>query len=244
MIEHSSKSAEKLPPVIRPSVIIPATYKTSWDDGYGARGWKIDTSIDDPDVIASTAETGERIPTSVFVHDVVDHYLCGFPLSGHRNEAAALILLSERTGSDPSEDFKQMIEEDILRGRVNGESLNSFLPEKLQSLIPVNMARDNKLTIEYLIGHLGMDTLKEYLMEQFFYLGKSRRKEAINNWNSTGLSFTKRKQIGLCIQKLLQQAEAQLVEKAPEMIHGNFKIADHACSLEMSHQYGQYLVNI
>jgi len=244
MNEQPSKSAEQSPPVLPSSVIVPATYKTSWDDGFGARGWKIDASIGDPNVIASTAETGERIPTSVFVHDVLDHHLCGFPLSGHRNEAAALILLSERTGSNPSKDFKQMIEEDILRGQVNGESLYSFLPEKLQSLIPVSMVRDNKLTIGYLIGQLGTDTLKKLLLEQFFYLGKSRKEEAINNWNSTGLSFSKRKQIGLCIQKLLQQTEALLIDKAPEMIHGNFIISDHACSLEMNHQYGIYLVNI
>lgn len=65
---------------------IPVTYRHEWHDGFGARGWKLDYSLDDPYIIAATAETGNRIPTSVLVHDILDHYLCGLPLSGQRNE--------------------------------------------------------------------------------------------------------------------------------------------------------------
>ncbi len=46
-------------------VHIPVTYQKTWDDGFGARGWKIDVSIGDPTIIASTRETGTKIPTSV-----------------------------------------------------------------------------------------------------------------------------------------------------------------------------------
>jgi hypothetical protein len=48
-------------------------YGRTWRDGFGARGWKVAGAVNDPEVIASTAETGERIPTSVFVHDILDH---------------------------------------------------------------------------------------------------------------------------------------------------------------------------
>ena len=36
------------------SVQVPVTYKKVWDDGFGARGWKVDATIGDPEIIAST----------------------------------------------------------------------------------------------------------------------------------------------------------------------------------------------
>ena len=62
-------------------VDVAVTYKRQWDDGYGARGWKLDATIGDPAIIASTRETGEKIKTSVFVHDILDHLLSGFGIS-------------------------------------------------------------------------------------------------------------------------------------------------------------------
>jgi len=61
----------------------------------------VNATIGDPEIIASTRETGQRINTSAFVHDILDHFLSGFGVSGHRSEAMTLIQLSKRTGSDP-----------------------------------------------------------------------------------------------------------------------------------------------
>jgi hypothetical protein len=88
-------------------VQVPVTYKKIWDDGFGARGWKLDATIGDPEIIASTRETGQRINTSVFIHDILDHFLSDFGVSGQRREAMALIQLSKRTGSDPVSDYEQ-----------------------------------------------------------------------------------------------------------------------------------------
>ena len=83
-------------------VRVPCLYRRTWQDGFGARGWKLAGTANDPEVIASTAATGERIPTSVFVHDILDHFLCGLGPSGHRNEAVALLAAggAHRRGSD------------------------------------------------------------------------------------------------------------------------------------------------
>jgi hypothetical protein len=70
---------------------VAVTYRREWQDGFGARGWKLDIGIDDGYVIASTAYCGENIPTSILIHDIVDHHLCAFRLSGHRHEAMALV---------------------------------------------------------------------------------------------------------------------------------------------------------
>jgi len=40
-------------------------YQREWPDGFGARGWKLATAINDPNIIASTPATGDRIPTAV-----------------------------------------------------------------------------------------------------------------------------------------------------------------------------------
>lgn len=64
---------------------VPVTYAREWLDGFGARGWKLDVSMSDPSVTAATAETGNRIPTSVLVHDILDHHFSGLAVGGHRN---------------------------------------------------------------------------------------------------------------------------------------------------------------
>ena len=208
-----------------------ATYKSAWDDGFGARGWKLDVSIDDPAVIASTSETGEQIPTSVFVHDILDHHLCGLELSGHRNEAIALTLLSSRTGSSPIPDFTQMTEEDILRGNVSGEKMKTFLPDKLTQIVPKKIINDDKLLIGYLTGFIGERTLKNYIVEHFIDLGQSGLSPAQNNWKKTGLNFKQRKSIGLCIQNLLEQSDPELQQDFVESIHGEFQISNNECQL-------------
>jgi hypothetical protein len=53
----------------------------------------------------------------VFIHDILDHALCGLPSSGRRAEAIALLQLAARTGADPRPDFAQMVDEDLLQGR-------------------------------------------------------------------------------------------------------------------------------
>jgi len=157
---------------------LPASYCTEWQDGYGVRGWKLDVSIGDPAVIASTEETGKQIPTSIFVHDIVDHHLCGLPMSGHRNEAIALRLLHERTGSSPVPDYRQMVEEDILRGNVNGERMTTFLPESLLSLAPMALRENDKTLVNYLIAKLCREELTDRLVKHFAALGEEGYQEA------------------------------------------------------------------
>ena len=223
-----------------PVKIVSATYKPRWDDGFGARGWKINDSIRDPEVIASTAETGAKLPTSVFVHDIVDHHLCGLPLSGHRNEATALVLLYERTGSDPTPDFEQMIKEDIFHGRINGESMKDFLPDKLKNITPKYLINDNKLSIGYLIGFLGEEPLKLDLLQHFFDLGKTGRIKAIENWRKTGLDFSKRELMGIGIQSLLKKTDDLLIESDSQTIRGDFIISNDSCLLQMDNKLGSF----
>ena len=220
----------------KPIVSIAATYKSSWDDGFGARGWKIDVSIGDPMVIASTSETGKQIPTSVFVHDILDHHLCGLKLSGHRNEAIALKLLGMRTDSSPIPDYTQMTEEDILRGNVNGEPMKTFLPEHLVQQVPASLRDDDKQMIQYLKETLGESELKKHIIDRFVELGQSGLEAAQQEWLKTGLSFSDRKSIGLCIQKLLEGFDEKINQKDIESVHARFEISEEKCMLITSNE--------
>ena len=214
------------------SAHIAVTYRREWNDGFGARGWKLDLSMGDPVVIAATAETGCRIHTSVLVHDILDHHLCGLPLSGHRNEAVALLMLAERTGSDPRPDFTQMVEEELIHGMVNGEPYREFLPDDLCERVPPDLT-DGPGLARRLVDQLGRETLKERLVERFFELGRAGWGAARGAWDESGLDFTHRTALGTALQRLLAEADTELVERGVDTAHGRFHLGDRACSLEL-----------
>ncbi|MBU1263169.1 MAG: hypothetical protein KJ946_00935 [Gammaproteobacteria bacterium] len=215
-----------------PCIIVPIIYHHEWADGFGARGWKLEAAIDDPEVIAATSETGLRIPTSVLIHDILDHHLCGLPLSGHRNEAIALHQLSLRTGSDPRPDLIQMVDEDIMHGRVIGESMHAFLPEHLRARLPGGLT-DDKDIAEHLIHHLGWEKLHQALTQHMANIGREGASEARNRYQSSGLDYARRSALGLAMQTLFERADA-LAEGADwEKGQGRFLLMNDDCELRI-----------
>ena len=215
---------------------IPVTFKLEWDDGFGARGWKLDNNASDPEVIASTAFSGESIRTSVLIHDILDHFVSGFGPSGHRNEAMALMQLSLRTGSYIRPDITQMIEEDILQGNVIGESLENFLPEVLLRNLPT-VSTSNKEKMQILITKLGRDTVLKSLISRFHEIGMLGIPRAIKNWETLGLNYSLRPAMGLCLQSLLENAEHYVSENNVSSARGDFVVENITCSLQLSPPY-------
>lgn len=213
-------------------VEVPVSYRREWDDGFGARGWKLDAAIEDPAVIAATAETGSRIPTSVLVHDVLDHWLCGLPLSGHRNEAAALYQLSVRTGSDPGPDFAQMVDEDLMHGRANGEPVRDFLPSWLLEWAPAPIDDDRKL-IETLTQRLGAPALRQALILRFFELGAAYAQQAVAEFERAGLDYTRRTMYGEGLQQALRAADDWVLREDIDRVRGRFVLETERCSLDI-----------
>jgi hypothetical protein len=208
-------------------------YEKAWEDGYGARGWKLRSGVSDPEIIASTAATGDRIPTSVFIHDILDHALCGLGPSGHRNEAIALIQLATRTRADPGEDFAQMVDEDLLHGRVLGESFRSFLPIDLLEGFPPS-EQGGKETIKSLERRLGRSALRERLIAHFFEIGAKGAFNARQQFCSHGLDYRRRGPLGLALQWLLEQADDFVQMNNWERAVGSVSITDEWCCFEIS----------
>jgi hypothetical protein len=213
-------------------VRIPCIYREVWADGYGARGWKLSSGVADPEVIASTAATGDQIPTSVFVHDILDHALCGLGASGHRNEAIALIQLASRTGADPTADFAQMVDEDLLRGSVLGEEFTGFLPGDLTMQLP-SAIQNGKDVIAWLAARLGRDALRERLIAHLFELGVAGAAGARERFRSHGLEYGRRGPLGLALQGLLEQADELVQSNNCARAIGRVCIADGYCRFEI-----------
>jgi hypothetical protein len=229
--------------ILEKGVCVPVTYKKTWDDGFGARGWKLDATIGDPEIIASTRETGQTISTSVFIHDILDHFLSGFSVSGHRSEAMALIQLSKRTNSDPTPDYEQMVKEDIEKGRVNGETLATFIPNELKALIPGNLELSDKELISYLKQKIGDEKLRKKLVKHFFALGNAGNEHAINNWLAIGLDPDYQTEMGLALQNLLEIIDSQVEKSGIEKLKGFIKIDNEHVKFIMKENYGLDPIN-
>jgi hypothetical protein len=207
-------------------VVVSALYAEQWDDGFGARGWKLDLPDLGADVIAATPYTGERIPTSVFVHDLVDHHLCGFRLSGYLDEAGALVQLAERTGSDPVADFQQIIDEDLLSGFVAGPDWKDLLPAPLGAGFDTEV--DPKAALQALRRKLGDGLLRALFTAGFVREGWLRREAARAAWNAHGLDHAARPRIALALQELFEWMDAQVQSRAWPSARGDFSIGNHA----------------
>lgn len=221
------------------TVSVPVTYHRVWKDGFGARGWKLDCSIGDPVVIAATAETGLRIPTSVLVHDLLDHHLCGIKIGGHANEAIALIQLEHRTGSNPRPDIRQMIEEDLLQGCVNGQPMREFLPPSLLALVPKDL-KDDQAIIAMLRRRLGRARLGDALEYHLLALGHAGDQRARRHFESLGLRYECRQQIGICLQRILTRADTELLEASVDSAFGKFVVGNDYCDLKLTRPQSDY----
>jgi len=235
-------------------VTVAVTYMRQWFDGFGARGWKIDATIGDPVIIASSRETGNRIPTSVFVHDVLDHYLSGFGISGHRSEAMALVQLSKRTGSDPLPDYRQMITEDIMNGIINAEPMTDFLPAELLEIFRLNQGNQHRVIndratayrsttditvsdrdiIDCLVADLGRDRLIDVLTAHFLAIGVAGEPHAQLSWSLLGLDGDRKAAIGLAIQRLLERVDSRAENDDIENMKGILSICNESVAFSLS----------
>ncbi|WP_026332823.1 hypothetical protein [Thioalkalivibrio sp. ALE20] len=204
-------------------VHVPVRYRRTWEDGFGARGWKLALPGLGEDVIAATPFTGERIPTSVFVHDIVDHHLCGFALSGYLDEAGALMQLALRTGSDPVEDYRQMIDEDLLPGRPVADDWPALLP---QALRPGSDTRPDPEHLRGLAQWAGQGALRALLVAGFVQAGYARLASARANWEGYGLDVRAREAIALALQRLFDRLDERMLAGDVRHAEGVFEITD------------------
>lgn len=213
------------------AVTFGATYRREWNDGFGARGWKLDDSLDDPRVIAVTAYTGPAVPTSVFVHDILDHRISGFGVSGVQNELCAIMQLVLRTGADARKSFDPIVG-DLLKGRIEGGNDEAVLPGEWVAMSPPE-AGSLAQRMAFLTARLGVDCVRLRLLIHFYDIGLHSIPDAITSWSRSGLDYTKRDGIGLSLQRLLELADVLLLKAPVEAAHGVFSMSNARCQLRL-----------
>lgn len=176
------------------------TYHSEWQDGLGAQGWKLDVAINDPQVIACTAYTGEKTLTSVLVHDILDHLVSGFWLSGYENEVRATAMHGIRNGIEVRSSYEWMANE-ILSVKPISEHLSDFLPARISNEITAFKTNDE--AAEFLFDKYGVAQVRNFIVEDFFRIGLSGVPIALARWQQQDLSFYCMHSMGLCIQSLI-----------------------------------------
>ncbi|MBK1724501.1 hypothetical protein [Thiocystis violacea] len=210
-------------------------YRARWDDGYGARGWKLAVSLADPEIIASTRETGATLPTSVLVHDALDHLISGFAPSGHRAEAMALAQLARRTGSDPKPDYCQMIREDLLHGQIVGERAWTFIGAALRRQCTPEIAlHDDRAVMADLRRRLGDAALTEALLARFQALGEAGHAHAVASWRRLGLEPERRGPLGLAMQAVLEPIDRLAEARQWPAWCGELRLSARGCAFVSS----------
>lgn len=207
-------------------MLLDVTYHSECQDGYRAQGWKLNLAMDDPAVIACTAYTGNKTPTSVLVHDILDHLISGFWLSGYINEARATAMHGLRNGIKIRSSYEWMVNE-ILSTNNLKEPISGLLPANISTSIPALTAPDK--TLELLLKNNHPADIRRHLMEGFFRTGLSGIPIAVSNWRTQCLDFGKMYSIGLCLQALLAEAQDIVVDWASETAKGQFFVGNEVC---------------
>ncbi|MFK5892926.1 MAG: hypothetical protein QM504_06870 [Pseudomonadota bacterium] len=141
------------------------------------------------------------------------------------------------------QDYQQMVKEDILHGRINGEPLTVFLPQQLNKLLPLKYNLIDSEVMSLLKNLVGESRLSDILVEHFFILGKSGEEHAITSWNKLGLNPDKQTEIGIAIQSVLEIIDAQVEELDIESLCGVIKIDNNRVLFTTVTSYGADLLD-
>lgn len=229
-MRHDDKhSNEHIPS--QPVVCIPVIYRAEWDDGFGAQGWKLEAAVDDRQVIACMSYTGHKSPTSVLVHDILDHLVSGLSLSGYHNEAVATTLHGLRNGIEFQSSFEWMVDEIVAATQLN-ESLSPFLSSAVVSLLTAD-AEPGLPQKNHLLDRLGKDALRKVLLAGFFRVGLAGVPRAIQQWADQGIDFSKTRAIGFALQALLQRADSYVSERKSRCANARFIISNDTCHMHI-----------
>lgn len=207
------------------------TYRSEWHDGFGAQGWKLNVAMDDPKVIACTAYTGTKSPTSVLVHDILDHLVSGFWFSGFKNEARATAIHGLRNGIEVRSSYESMTD-DILSAEGATDEIMDLLPTSITDSIP-----EQKPLIEMIATireNFDLAEVRSEIIEGFFRIGLSGIPVAISNWQEKHLDFEKIHSIGLCLQALLVEVQDIIKRWAVEFAYGQVTVNNETCEFLVS----------
>lgn len=210
------------------AVQVEVVFQEYWNDGFGARGWKLASAISDPRVVASTAHVGLISPTCVLVHDIMDHYLCGLQIGGHRSEVVATMLHAMRNDLPVRKSINMMVDE-LCAVAYCGETLAEYIPEDMLGSMPSNTPSEQMSAV--LTAGLERNRMRERLVDHYYALGLAGLTAALVHYEGLGLSLAKRYEVGIRLQKLFENAESHILRRDCDRTSGVLEVADNKCGL-------------
>lgn len=206
-------------------------YRDEWNDDFGAQGWKLEAAIADPDIIACTARSGGKSPTSVIVHDILDHFVSGFALSGCLNEARATVMHGLRNSIEVRSSFEWLID-DILRDPASDSDAQVLLAALLPA--PVRACcRSPAEMVERLKEQSGTAKMRARLVQRLIGVGLGGVRTAMTSWEQRHLPFERMADIGFCIQELLEKADDAILANKIALGDALLDLSDDVCRLEL-----------
>lgn len=215
-------------------VTVPLVYRTDWDDGFYARGWKIEGEMRRGAVIASTSTISGASPTSVPVHDILDHWVSGFSCHEWIGEAKAIVMHGLRNGIDVRRSLQAMAQEMAqggysLRGGEEplsaGGSVDADCPARA-SLRGERKRRSAAVEESF-------TTRVNVLTMALHRRGLEGVGEAVQRWRWHGLEFGRMELIGRALQELLNAAECRLAKSKAHEAKGVVTITNQECCMTL-----------
>lgn len=210
------------------------TYKDSWPDSYGVSGWRLCDSEGRFPAFPSSAAVGTASPTSVPIHDVLDHWTCGFGWHTYSDEAKATVMHGLRNGIDVRRSF-ELLAEDLIVDQQPSEPIDFFVSHR-------RLVRDpgrenpscNRETVIRTISQMGRRNAIAAASMGLRRVGLEGIGEAQCRWRKLGLDFSLMGHIGHVLQELLEEAESIVAAEKQEFIDAAFEITPDICSINVA----------
>lgn len=205
-------------------IVLGATYRPVETDEPDGSAWRLDA------VAAAEPARGERSCAVVWegryglVHDLLDHWIPGFPPNSHRGKAKALVQHADRTGADPLPALEAMVDRDLLSACCQGEPLASFLPRDLAESLPQTGLADAEC-LRLLRQRVGDGLVRTRLITRLGELGWDGMTPARATWIGRGLDFGRRRNVATALERLLTGMEEAVRSEGWSRAHGELAVA-------------------
>lgn len=159
------------------------------------------------------------------IHDLLDHWIPGFPPNLPRTEAKALLQYAARTGSDPLPALTTIVDRDLLAGCCRGEPLIALLPSDLLEYLPASHLGDAE-AMQLLRERLGDGLVRSRLITCLVELGWAGMPPARATWIGRGLDYRRRQNVAAALERLLVGMEEAVHSEGWPQAHGELAVAN------------------
>ena len=179
----------------------------------------------------SSTAIGPASPTSVPIHDVLDHWVCGFGWRTYSDEAKATVMHGLRNGIDVRKSF-ELLAEDLIADQNPLEPIELF--NLYRGLLLGGALNPSREAFNRVICQMGHEKAIASTSMSLHRIGLEGIHEAQRQWQKLGLNLSLMGHIGLALQELLKEAESIIVANKHDFIDATLGIQISNCTIEVA----------